>query len=103
MILALSTVEQAGGLADLLERQPLAAFLALTLIALVALFFLLLREMRAHTATLREVVGLTAAISKQWDSQLKLLERVAYVLDSLSRTNRRRAPSNSDLPKVGDS
>jgi len=97
-------MEQANGITDLLARQPLAGFLALTILALVAMFFLLLREVRAHNATLREVVALTSAISKQWDSQLKVLEKLSSVLDHLTTERRwtRRSSSNTDLPKVTD-
>lgn len=96
----MNTVEHANGLTDLLARQPLAGFLALTLIALAAMFFLLLREVRAHNATLREVVALTSAISKQWDSQLQLMEKLSTILDRMMSRSKRRSPSQGDLPKV---
>ena len=93
------SLEQANGLTDLLVRQPLAGFLALTLLAVVTLFFLLLREVRAHNTTLREVVALTAAISKQWDSQLEVMTKLSAVLDHLTREQRprRRSTSSSEL------
>jgi hypothetical protein len=98
----MSTVEQANGLTDLLVRQPLAGFLALTLIALAAMFLLLLREVRAHNATLREVVALTSAISKQWDSQIQLMAKLSTILDRMTSRPKRRSPSQGDLPKVSE-
>ena len=74
-------LESAATITDLLTRAPLAGFLALTLVALCALFVLLIREKNAHQTTVREVVALTAAISSQWDRQLELQERTTRVLE----------------------
>lgn len=76
----MGAIEQANSLTDLLVRAPLAGFLALTLLALVVLFWLLIREKNAHQATVREVVALTAAISAQWEKQLDLQEQLATAL-----------------------
>lgn len=76
----MGAIEQANSLTDLLVRAPLAGFLALTLLALVMLFWLLIREKNAHQATVREVVALTAAISAQWEKQLDLQEQLATAL-----------------------
>lgn len=62
--------EEIGALSALLERAPLAGFLALTLAAVMVLFLLLMREKNAHQETIREVVALTSAISDQWRRQL---------------------------------
>jgi hypothetical protein len=79
----MGAIEQANTITDLLLRAPLAGFLALTLIALVAVFVLLLREKASHLSTVREVVALTTAISSQWDRQLDLQERIARDLERL--------------------
>lgn len=76
----MGAIDQANSLTDLLVRAPLAGFLALTLIALVALFWMLIREKNAHQSTVREVVALTAAISAQWEKQLDLQEQLATAL-----------------------
>lgn len=93
-----TTIEQANGLTDLLARQPLAGFLALTLLAVVALFLLLLREKSAHQATLREVVTLTKAISDQWNRQLEIQQKLSEVLDHMMRRDRERS-ARRDAPK----
>lgn len=77
----MGALDQANSITDLLVRAPLAGFLALTLIALVALFVLLQREKNAHLATVREVVALTTAISSQWDRQIKLQSEIAEELE----------------------
>ncbi|MCC6178800.1 MAG: hypothetical protein WAZ94_15310 [Phycisphaerales bacterium] len=69
-------LEEAEKIAALLERAPLAGFLALTIVAVVVLFWLLLREKNAHQTTIREVVELTSAISGQWERQLDLQDRL---------------------------
>ncbi len=99
-------IDQANGLTDLLVRAPLAGFLALTLLALLGMFVLYVREKAAHMATLEKVVTLTTAISGQWNlwlAQIKelieqnegdarfqqalkfVLERVVEKLESRSR------------------
>lgn len=85
----MGALDQANSITDLLVRAPLAGFLALTLIALVALFVLLQREKNAHLATVREVVALTTAISAQWDRQL---EQQARIADELERRPLARGP-----------
>jgi len=77
----MGALDQANSITDLLVRAPLAGFLALTLIALVALFILLQREKSAHLSTVREVVALTTAISSQWDRQLELQQQIAEELE----------------------
>lgn len=90
-------LDQANGISDLLSREPLAGFLALTLIALVSLFFLLLREKNAHQKTVREVVTLTTALSAQWERQLVVQDKLSIVLEQLlSRTQRR---PTQEVPK----
>lgn len=85
----MGALDQANSITDLLVRAPLAGFLALTLIALVALFVLLQREKNRHLETVREVVSLTAAISAQWDRQLELQQQIA---EELERRPLERAP-----------
>lgn len=94
-----TTLEQANGLADLLSREPLAGFLALTLLAVFALFVLLLREKAAHQATLREVVTLTSAISAQWTRQLDVQERLSAVLEQMLERDRARSRRSGEFPK----
>lgn len=72
----MDTIDRASRIADLLERQPLAGVVAFSWLALVVVFFLLIREYRAHRATLREVLTLTAAITQRWEAQL--LEQAAH-------------------------
>jgi hypothetical protein len=92
-------IEQANGISDLLQRQPLAGFLALTLVALAMLFVLLLREKAAHQATLREVVTLTSAISAQWTRQLDVQEKLSTVLEQLLDRDRARARRSQENPR----
>ena len=77
----LSTLQQAQGLTDLLERQPLAGFLALLILTVIALFSLLMLEKRAHQRTLREVVGLTTTFAGQWNKHLELEARMLARLE----------------------
>lgn len=92
-----TTLEQANGLTDLLQRAPLAGFLALTILALMVLFILLMREKNAHHSTLREVVTLMSAISAQWEEQLKLQERLNTVLQRMDeREQRARRPGRPE-------
>lgn len=71
-----TTQGRAQWLADFLERQPLAGFLALTILALLGVFVLLMLEMRGHRKTLGGVVELTTTFAKQWDRHLDLEERM---------------------------
>lgn len=71
-----ATLDQAQTLANLLEKQPLAGFLGLCIVALVTLFGLLLWEKRSHQKTLREVVALTTTFAHQWDRHLDLEQRM---------------------------
>ncbi len=94
-----STLEQANGITDLLERAPLAGFLALTLLALLALFVLLMREKAAHHSTLREVVTLTSAISSQWEKQLGQQETVNTALRRIDEREQHRARRPGSRPE----
>ena len=105
-------IQQAEQIAALLERAPLAGFLALTIVSVVVLFWLLMREKNAHQATVREVVALTTAISAHWERQLEtneehsdrvrelgeLVESLRRLLRSkrLSRLASRAAPDPSE-------
>lgn len=84
-----ATLTQAQGLADFLERQPLAGFLALTLLALIAVFALFMLEKRAHQRTLREVVTLTTTFAERWNTHQELEARMLAVLE-------RRPPSTQE-------
>jgi hypothetical protein len=106
-------LDQANGLTDLLQRAPLAGFLALTLLVVVVLFTMLMREKSAHQDTIREVVKLTATMSEQWNNSLALqeeaakfdqalrfvLERVVERLDS----RRRSTGAHGPIPAPGAS
>lgn len=95
----MNTIEQANGITDLLERAPLAGFLALTLIALFALFVLLMREKGSHHSTLREVVTLTTAISSQWERQLEQQEQLLAVLRRMDEREQHRARRPGSRPE----
>lgn len=95
-----NALEQANGITDLLERAPLAGFLSLTVLAIVVLFWLLLREVKAHNATLREVLPLLTAISAQWKQQLDVMGKLSTLLEKLNTDRARPRRSAPDLPKV---
>lgn len=76
-----ATQGRAQWLADFLERQPLAGFLALTILALLFVAGLFLLEKRAHQKTLREMLPLLTTFSGQWNRHLELQERMADRLD----------------------
>lgn len=76
-----ATLSQAQGLADFLERQPLAGFLALTLLALIAVFALFMFEKRAHQKTLREVVTLMTTFAERWNTHQELEARMIEALE----------------------
>lgn len=90
-------MNQANELTDLLLRAPLAGFLAITIVALVAMFGLLIREKNAHQATVREVVTLTTALSAQWERQLAVQDRLSTVLEQMMARAQRR--QSQDVPK----
>jgi len=75
------TQGRAQWLANFLEKQPLAGFLALTILALIVLFILYVREKGAHQTTLREMLPLMTTFSGQWNRHLELQERMADRLD----------------------
>lgn len=83
------TQGRAEWLANFLEKQPLAGFLALTILALIIMFVLYVRSERAHQATLREMLPLLTTFSGQWNAHLELQNRMADRLDL------RLAPSKS--------
>ena len=62
-----ATLDQAQGLTNLLEKQPLAGFLALTILALIVIFTLYVREKSSHQRTLREVLPLMTTFTAQWN------------------------------------
>lgn len=84
------TISRAQTLADLLERQPLAGFLALTLIALVVVAGLLLFEYRSHQKTLREVVALMTTFGSSWNRHQDLEEEMVMAL-AFARSKRTEA------------
>ena len=90
-------LDEAEKMAALLERAPLAGFLALTLVALVVLFWLLMREKNAHQTTIREVVELTTAISGQWERQLDIQDRLVR-LDARFQAIQSPRPTPKERP-----
>lgn len=95
-----SALDQANGITDLLERAPLAGFLAMTIIAIIALFWLLLREVKAHNATLREVLPLLTAIEKQWEGQLEVMQKLSTLLERMTAVPERSRRRTGEFPKV---
>lgn len=84
------TISRVQTLADLLERQPLAGFLALTIFALVIVAGLFIREKSQHQKTLREVVALMTTFANKWDRHQDLEEDMVVAL-SFSRVRPARA------------
>lgn len=94
-----TTQGRAQWLADFLERSPQTGYLALTILALLSVFVLLMLEKRAHQKTLREVVGLMTAFSKQWDRSLDLEER-RVEHEMYESSNRQRLVLAADVPPM---
>ena len=106
------TIQNASSLAELLEQKPLAGFLALSIIAIVVLFGLLVWSWRSNGSTLREVVTLMTNFSNGWNKHLELEERMveldekrlAKETGELERRIRaelaRQSRSSSSLPAV---
>jgi len=91
-------LDDAEKIAAMLERAPLSGFLALTLVALVVLFWLLMREKNAHQTTIREVVELTTAISGQWERQLNIQERLVSLDARLQTIVQSPRPPSQERP-----
>lgn len=69
---------------DIFGGGPLAAFLGLTIIAVVTLFWMLgrsnaklLKEKDDHAETIRTIVSLTATINATWAEQLRATAKAA--------------------------
>lgn len=61
-MLATTLGDRARELMDLFERNPYAAFLSLTVLAIIALFVLYVREQRAHLRTAQSIIPIAEAL-----------------------------------------
>lgn len=98
-------VQRAAQISELLERQPLAGVVAFSWLALVVVFLLYIRENRAHQATLREIVTLTATITKRWEAQLleqashgRTMREVKGIVGKVDRALRAKAEVRQPIP-----
>lgn len=82
---------------------PLAAFLGVAIIFGGFFTLLYIREVKAHQATAREVITLTATISKTWEQHLEEMERLREDLHETLAIFRALQPklTPTETPRIG--
>lgn len=92
-----------GKLQEAFGGGPLAAFLGIAILFGAFFTMLYVREVKAHQATAREVITLTAKIAETWEQHLEEMRRLREDLHTTLAIFRALQPklTPTETPRVG--
>lgn len=97
----MGTLESVTKLQEIFGGGPLAAFLGVSLVAGAIMTVMYVREVRAHQATLRELLPLTQNISTTWEHHLDQMDALKAEMREAITIFKALRRHTDEVPRIG--